>query len=267
MTESGTLVSAVRAGQAVQAGETLAVLADADLDLEIVRLAGQRDLQRLRLENLERRRGQDQTAAAEIPVVRQTLADLDERLTRRQADRERLTLKAPVAGTVLPPAWKDASRVTGLLPQWQGTPLRPENRGALLESGTLFCLVGDPWHSAAVAIVDQADVERVAVGQRARISLDQGAGQVLTGTVSEVAEIDADVAPRQLAYGGALPVREDSSGILRPASRSYQVRIEFEATGDAPLLGAPGRVRIRAPWESLWQRLHRLIRGTFYFTA
>ena len=128
VSEPGTLEFAVRAGQVVQAGETLARLASTDLELEVTRIAGQRDRQRLRLENLERRRGQDRAAAAEIPTAQEALADLDERLAQRQADRDRLTLTAPIGGTVLPPEWNSRSTTPGALPAWRGTPLRPHNQ-------------------------------------------------------------------------------------------------------------------------------------------
>ena len=105
VSEPGTLERAVRAGQAVQAGEMLARLANPDLDLKISRLTGQRNRQQSRLENLERRRGQDRAAAAEIPTAREALADLDQPLAKRHTDRERLILKAPIAGTVFAPEW------------------------------------------------------------------------------------------------------------------------------------------------------------------
>jgi putative peptide zinc metalloprotease protein len=265
VTEPGTLEFAATAGQFVHAGQTLATLSNPDLDLEIVKLAAERNRQLLRLGNLTRRRGQDRTAATEIPTAREALADLDERLSRRRADQGRLTLTAPVDGTVLPPEWKDSPQVAGTLASWQGTPLLKRNQGALLETGTMFCLIGDTHQVEAVAVVDQSDVERIAVGQRAEVKLDQAAGAVLWGTISEIAEIDVDVAPRQLAYGKDLPTRTDSAGLARPLSASYQVRIELDATDRPILLGAPGRVRIHAPAESLLGRINRWLRGTFHF--
>ena len=104
VSEAGTLEFAVEAGKQVEAGDTLAQLSNPDLDLEIARLTGDRNRQRSRLSNLERRRGQDRAAAAEIPTAREALADLEERLTKRTADRERLE-HAAIAGTVLPPEW------------------------------------------------------------------------------------------------------------------------------------------------------------------
>jgi putative peptide zinc metalloprotease protein len=265
VTEPGTLEFAASVGQIVHAGQTLATLSNPDLDLEIVKLIAERNRQQLRLENLSRRRGQDRSAAAEIPTAREALADLEERLSRRRADHERLTLIAPVGGTVLPPEWKDSPQITGTLASWQGTPLLTRNQGALLETGTLFCLIGDPHQVEAVAVVDQSDVERIAVGQRAEVKLDQAAGAVLWGTITEIAEIDVDIAPRQLASGKDLPTRKDSAGMARPLSASYQVRIELDATDRPLLLGAPGRVRIHAPAESLLGRINRWLRGTFHF--
>jgi putative peptide zinc metalloprotease protein len=267
VSEPGVLEWAVRAGDVVEAGQTLASLSNPDLELEITRLEGQRDRQRLRLENLKRRRGEDRAAAAEIPTAQEALADLEQRLATRRADQGRLILKAPVAGTVLPPEWQHTPRKAEELSGWRGTPLEERNRGALLATGTLLCLVGDPQRLEAVAIVDQSDVERIAVGARAELKIDEAAGEVFAGTVREVAEIDVDVAPRQLAYGGDLPVRRDDSGVARPLVASYQVRVEIDPHGRKLLLGAPGRVKIHAAGESLLARMRRWLRGTFHFAV
>jgi len=263
--EPGTLEFAVAPGQQVAAGETIARLSNPALDLEITRLTGDRDRQRTRLENLERRRGRDRTATAEIPTAREALADLEERLTKRTADRARLTLTAPVAGTVLPPEWKSRPAAAGTLPAWKGTPLRTSNRGALLETGTLFCLIGDPQRIEAVAIVDQADVDRLALGQRAEVKLAQAAGDIINGTVTEIAEVDVDVAPTSLAKTGDVASRTDATGQVRPLSASYQVRVALDPGERTLLLGAPGRVRIHAAPQSLLARVWRRLRGSFHF--
>jgi putative peptide zinc metalloprotease protein len=265
VSEAGTLDFAVEAGQLVQAGDTLARLSNQDLDLEIARLTGERNRQRSRLANLERRRGQDRTAAAEIPTAREALADLEERLTKRTADRERLVLRAPIAGTVLPPEWNTQPALRESLPTWHGTPLLEQNQGAYLEVGTLVCLIGDPQRVEAVAMVDQADVDRLAVGERVDVKVDQAAGTILLGTVTEIAEVDVDIAPRRLAKTGELATRTDTSGIARPLSASYQVRIALDATDRTLLVGAPGRVRIHCPAESVVARVRRWLRGSFHF--
>ncbi|HVU88537.1 MAG TPA: HlyD family efflux transporter periplasmic adaptor subunit [Pirellulales bacterium] len=267
VSEAGTLQFAVAAGQAVQAGETLARLTNPDLDLELARLTGERNQQRSRLANLERRRGQDRAAAAEIPTAREALADVEERLAKRTADRERLVLRAPIAGTVLPPEWNAQPVLPESLPTWRGTPMLARNQGAFLEVGTLFCLIGDPQRVEAVATVDQADIDRLAVGERVDIKVDQAAGTILLGTVKEVAEVDVDIAPRRLAKTGELATRTDSTGIARPLSASYQVRIVLDTTDRTVLLGAPGRVRIHCPAESVVARVRRWLRGSFHFSV
>lgn len=265
VSEPGVLKSTIRAGEIVSANDTLATLASDTVEFEIAKLRGERDEQRLHLQNLERRRGQDRTAAAQIPSAKEALAALEDRLRTRTDDRDRLTLRAPIAGAVLPPQWKTIDPRGDKLGDWEGTPLVDRNLGSLLETGTLFCLIGDPRRVEAVAIVDQADVERIRVGQRAEIKLDESAGETVWSTVTDVAEIDLAVAPRQLVYGGELPVKKDESGAPRPLVESYQVKLKLDETERPPLLGARGRVRIFAAPESVLDRASRWLRGTFHF--
>lgn len=265
VTEPGLLTSSVRAGQSVKAGQTLATLANADIDFELARLTGECNRQRLRLENLERRRNQDRTAAGQIPAAKEALADLEERVRKRRAEQERLTLTAPAAGVVLSPPWKSEPRAEGELPDWSGTPLLARNQASFLDTGTLFCLIGDPERVEAVAIVDQADVERIVAGQRALLKLDESAGDTLEATVTQIAEVDLKVAPRQLAFGGELPVHKDAAGVPRPATASYQVRLALEPAAQTLLLGSRGRVKIYAASESLLVRARRWLREAFHF--
>jgi putative peptide zinc metalloprotease protein len=267
VSEPGILKSTVRAGEIVAKDDTLATLTSDVVDFEIAKLTGERDQQRLHLQNLERRRGQDRTAAAQIPASKEALVSLDERLRARTEDRARLTLKAPIAGAVLPPQWKTANARGKQLGDWDGTPLVDRNLGSSLETGTLFCLIGDPRRVEAVAIVDQADVERIRTGQRAEIKLDESAGETVWATVTDIAEIDLAVAPRQLVYGGELPVKKDEAGDARPLVESYQVKLQLDEIDHPPLLGARGRVRIFAAPESALDRLSRWLRGTFHFSS
>ncbi|HEY2839718.1 MAG TPA: hemolysin D [Pirellulales bacterium] len=267
VSEPGVLKSTIHAGENVTAGQTLATLASDDVEFEITKLTGERDEQRLHLQNLERRRSQDRMAAAQIPSAKEALAALDERLRARIEDGSRLTLVSPMAGAVLPPQWKTVNAQESQLSDWDGTPLLDRNLGSLLETGTLFCLIGDPRSVEAVAIVEQADVERIRLGQRAEIKLDESAGETVWATVTDIAEIDLDVAPRQLVYGGELPVKQDEAGAARPLVESYQVKLKLDECDRPPLLGARGRVRIFAAPESALARLGRWLRGTFHFSS
>lgn len=262
----GTLIeSLVKAGDMVKAGQTLARLQNRDMDLEIAALQGDLQSQTLHLQNLEREQGSDSAAAAEIPTARKALADLKGRLVRRLADRERLTLVAPLSGTVLPPRGQSADVPQGQLPAWSETPLDPRNRGAYLKTGTEFCLIGDPNRLEAVAMIDQADVDFVHRGASVSIKLDELPNQTLAGEVATIAQIDLQVAPRELTDTGELPSRADTSGMSHPLETVYQARITLD---DEPIPlrdRSAGRAKIDAGSQSLAARLYRWIEETFQF--
>jgi putative peptide zinc metalloprotease protein len=206
---------------------------------------------------------QDNAAAAELPPAEEFLADLEERLSRKEIDERRLTLTAPAAGTVLPPPRRESPSPSSSLPTWSGTPLEPRNRECQLESGTLVCLVGDPNALEAILVIDQSEIEFVAPGQNVRIQLDQGPGEILTGVISELAAVEMEVTPRELLAAGHLPFRTDDRGRPRPASTSYQARVKLDARNRPLLIGESGRARIEAAPLSPGRRLVRLLGRTF----
>lgn len=263
-TVDGTLATALPAGEHVDAGQTIAQLENSAIDLELVQLSGDHELERIRLDNLEKLRGHDADASAQIPAAQAALADLATRLADRRRDAERLTLTAPASGTVIAaPHVERPQHADSRLPQWSGAVLDPENRGALVEPGTLVCLVGDPARMSAVLLVDDTDISRVTAGQAVRIRLDQLPGRVLTGEVVDVARRDtaaadstaaarADLAP---LFAGLLPA--GNTGV------HYQARATV-ALPDQPLsFGARGHAKIAAERITLARWLMRKIAQTF----
>jgi putative peptide zinc metalloprotease protein len=265
VTVPGRLLEAAANGEHVEQGQILARLENLDVALEIAQLTGERDTQRMHLANLQSRQGADPEAASEIPTARQSLADIDERLARRRKDAERLTLVAPQTGTVLPPPNVVPHSERGQLSSWSDTPLEPRNRGTYLETGTLVCLVGDPGQLEAVAVVDQADIDFVHVGQRARIELDELPGQSLEGRVTDVAALDLQIVPRELVAPGGVASHVDPSGAARPLEASYQARVTLDSRPFALRSGGSGRVKIVADSQSLGRRLARYLDRTFRF--
>ena len=157
---AGRLTWAIEPGTAVRRGDVLGRLESPDLEMELARFRGQRKVLQSQLQSLKSR-GAQQTnrgvrdAGSAIPAAEQALADIEDRLRRRQEEKSRLTLTSPAAGTVLPPRRRHEPSVTGELPSWSGQPLDRANEGAFLETGTLFCLVGDPQSLEAVLLIDQ----------------------------------------------------------------------------------------------------------------
>ena len=174
VTEGGRLAQRdVKTGQAVVKGQRLAVLENKDLDMEIAKLVAKEKEYEVRLDNL---RGMlnhsDARSADTIPQLEKSLASVRQQRKEEEADRDRLVLKAPRDGSVLPPPPTPASHQEemegGQLPSWSGTPLDEENYQPYLKEGVLFCQVGDPRNLEAILVIDQGDIDFVKNGQDGR---------------------------------------------------------------------------------------------------
>lgn len=263
VTEPGTLVESLKLGDEVKEGQALARLENHDVTMEVEKLRSERDQQRLHVAHLTAQQIQDEKASAQLPTAMELLADLNTRYEQRLREQTRLTLKAPIAGTVLPPPAHNEPPPAGKLPTWTGTPLEVRNHGAYLATGTLLCLVGNPERFEAVAVIDQRDVGRIRPGQQVDLLLDESRDQVLHGKVIEIAQRDVAIAPREIVARGDLPTKTDKTGEARPLSTSYQARIEFDSQERRLLTGSSGRARFHVEPESIAQRVGRFFASTF----
>jgi putative peptide zinc metalloprotease protein len=264
VTVPGRLAAEVTIGQQVEPGVVLARLSSADVMLEVARLRGERDRQKVYLKNLESQRLQGVIDGSQIPTATATLAELDKRLAQLERDADELMLRASRAGTVLPPpAVPRKQKSTEELPRWTGTPLDAINQGSYLERGTLVCLVGDAKKFEAIAHIDEADVELVRECQRVRMSIDSLPGQTFWGTVADLARLDLKVMPRELAAAGDLPSRTDQRGAARPLDTWYQARVNFDDDPSQLVARVHGQAKIVVASQSVWSRLSRYLKQTF----
>ncbi len=281
----GRIENSVSPGDTVVAGQELARLVDLDLRKETEDLAGQRRQMQLQLADLRVRLGRDPSVAGQIPAAEASLADVESRLRQREKDEESLVIRAPVAGTVLPPPRTQAgilspmgastgtmySWSSGQLPAWQGSPLDTRNRGCQLQVGTLLCEIGSLAEVEAILVIDQAEVKYVRKDQPVRIQLDEKPGQFIRGAVVEVAKIDLKVVPRELAARMDLPMRMDDKGQPHPLATTYQVRVRLDDDdvapgGDNPAPARPGtggRAKILVDPQSLSWRFYQSFKQTF----
>ncbi len=111
--------------------------------------------------------------------------------------------------------------------------------------------------------IDEDDVELVQAGQTVDVKLDHLPGETFSGKVVEVAKLDLDVMPRELAATGDLPARTDRRGVARPLDTWYQARVRFD--DDPPhLVGrVHGRAKINVAPRTLADRLARYLKQTF----
>jgi putative peptide zinc metalloprotease protein len=266
VTVPGLLQDVVGVGERVTEGQRLAQLVNPELHLQVQQLRGQRDEQRVKLKNLELRQAHDPRVAARIPTAREALQDVENRLRQLEADEGRLVLRAPIAGTIIPPPQRSRPLYReNELDRWSGTPLDEENRGCFLDTGRLVCLLGDPDRLEVMLVIDQAHVKDVLAGQDVRIRLDQLPGRVMTGRIAEVSQAPLETAPPELALTNRLAVEMDEDGNPRPANRCYEARVTLDHVPEGLLTGTSGYAKIFATPRTLSSRFVRWLKRTFHF--
>ena len=154
------------------------------------------------------------------------------------------------------------------LPTWSGTPLDPENLGAHLEPGVLFCQVGDPkdWRPSWSSIRPTGTSSRKA--RPSTSSWKAFPRSRSTATIKEIAESALKITPQAaLDQVGRRTAHQD-----QPADRRRGAD-EHLLSGPRPIddpagqyrLGLRGQARIYTKWISLGARLWRLVTHTFNF--
>jgi putative peptide zinc metalloprotease protein len=269
----GTLENVhVRPGNVVQvaAGQPapmLARLVNADLGVKTVELQGRWSEADAHVKSLELQRNSNPKLGVQIPHAREMLATVEAQLAEAKKDEARLLLRAPHSGTILPPPEIGLDHAEGRLPRWSGSPFDAKNRGSFLNTGELFCLVGDPSQMEAVIVVDQADIEFVSEGDHVELLVDELPGTIFEGTIEEISRADLKHSPRNLSSktGGELATTTNADGVERPLSTSYQARVRLDNSDGLLRLGVRGRAKIHAGRQTLLARFSRFLSQTFRF--
>jgi putative peptide zinc metalloprotease protein len=264
-TAEGTLQNMLPAGSKVSQGESIGQLTNVGTDIEIARLEGECKLRQLHLEHLERLRGVDHEANDQLPTARTQLADSQRRLEERRSEAQRLTLRSPMDGVVIPaPRVAQINRGEGRLREWMGSLADEAARGARVRPGTLTCLVGDPKQLSAVLLVDDADVKFLQPGQRARLSVEQLPGQIIEGEVVEVARHEASDSDR--AKNAKDDLTALRAGLVSPEHEGahYEVRVRLDDTPRPELvIGGRGEAKVATERVTLARRISRYLAQTF----
>jgi len=256
----------VSPGDWVREGQPLLTLDNIDMDLTVHRLQGEKQQQESKLASLRQRAFSEEAALLQIAETEESVAALDEQLRKRQRDRDRLKICAPVDGVVIaPPSRSQTDDDPGRLAIWSGTPLQENNLHAHLEQGAAVCRIGDPKRVSAILAVDQADLEFVHEGQPADISLEELPGKRFRSRVDQLSQLNMQVSPRSLSskLGGGLLTRTDKTGRERPLTTTYQASAMLDDEDGSLFIGATGQARIHAGSQTIARRLWRYLCQTF----
>ena len=260
-------VARVDEGDFVTQGEVLVQLVDPSIRKEITVLEAKANTLRSRIESLKALQVGDDQAGVRLPTTLEALRHIERQLEERKEQERQLTLTAPVDGVILPDERQAKKSLPGELLTWHGTPLDIRNAGCTLESGTTFCLIGDPRKLEAILVVDQADIEFVKVGQQVSLWLKQLPGKTVSGTVAEISDSKLEYAPDALLADGELSVVNDQSGFVRPASSSYHVRVVMESSDRTIPIRSTGWAKVSVKPQSIAQRVYRYLCSTFGFAS
>ncbi|MAT69526.1 MAG: hemolysin D [Planctomycetaceae bacterium] len=269
----GRLVDvAVQPGDRVEPGQYLAQLENEALRMDILQMESQLAALEAELASLERLRLRDETAAQSIDSVRETIAQTKNQLAQKQQEWDRLTITASVAGTIIPPPPAPDHPVDPEieLPEWSGSPLKPENRGALLSPEgprNMLCQIIDDDAWEAVMVIDQDDVDLVQEGLEVQLLLEEAAWHEFDSHVEHRATDAMDETPKRLAStsGGPVAAQPDPDGVIRPISTSFQATAPLDNSTGLLRNGLTGRARITTPNRTLGQRIYRYLSRTFNF--
>ncbi|KAA5541131.1 hemolysin D [Roseiconus nitratireducens] len=268
---AGQIVRTVRPGQVVQAGDVLAELKNPDLELRMADLEIEETVAQTQYENLQNRVFGDRALAGQLETQLEILESVRELKRKTQAEIDRLTIRAPIAGVVIPPPRRaEEETPQGQLPSWSGSPLDPQNRGAMLTSDDLICEIGNAEDYEAVLAIDQGDVQLVREGQSVDMKLDSRRLETFSGMISEKSREPLRMTSTSMASqtGSDLQTEIDpATGQVKPRSVTYQARVPLEIqSADLPMRpGYRGSAKVHVDKKSLGQRLWRVIAQTFNF--
>ncbi len=267
---TGQLKALVKPGDYVTQGQPLAILTNDDLEISYYELERQRLDQEARVKGLmqEYLVARNDQAAAQLPSYELALASVREQLKERKIDLDRLVLRAPKDGTVLPPPEMPHRKIEKELPSWHGSPFAPRNERATLSEGTLFCRIGEAYQMEALMVIEQSEIELIQIGQPVELQLDELPGETFHGIVQEKSTYNLHTVPQHLLNkgGGEVASKADESGNERPLITSYQIKVyPIEDKLHVLRTGLRGRAKVSVPWESLSTRFYRWFTETFHF--
>lgn len=253
----------------VSVGDPIVILKNPDLEIRLADLKGEELLSKVRLQNLLRRSRDDAALKAQIETQTELLESIHSLKAKTEEEINRLVVRAKRNGYVIPPPLRQQQSANdGRLPGWIGSPLEPNNHGALLTADDVICEIGAPDAYEAVLIIDQGDVQLIREGQAVDLKFDSRRLETFSGVITEKSNepIESTSVSMSSQTGGDLQTEIDpTTGQVKPRSVSYQARVPLQ-TDDIPTRpGYRGSAKIHVDPMSLGSRLWRVIAKTFNF--
>lgn len=224
-------------GDRVTIGTTLAKLDAMEVEKELSDTVTNMDLVKLRLG----RAMADAEEREQYLVLSGRLASLQAKLEGLQKEKEELTVRAPVAGTVLE----------------IGPDLHP---GRWVKKSDLIGLVATQKHYVVRGYIAETDLARLKSGTTGRFIPDDLTRPSIPVTLASVARSGAsqiDIPELASVYGGRVSVETDASQKLTPVGAQYLVELKPHDVGGSPNQVIRGVVELSGQSTSILTRIVR----------
>ncbi|MEM7457566.1 MAG: site-2 protease family protein, partial [Planctomycetota bacterium] len=259
----------VEPNQQVVEGQEIITLRSAMLEESIATLHGNVNVANARLESNKKAVVFDKVSATRTPVLETELESAQDQLDRRLLDIPKLTVRAPISGTILEPQYiAPVQSDSGALGQWHGSPLDPRNLGAAMDQQTLVArVVPDLSRHTVVLAIDQTDIELINPGQEVELLIQQIPGRIFQSQTVNISPVKMKTVPNALSsrYGGDLVTIIDDDGNDIPQSSTYEVSVPLADEEQIILPGSTGVAKIRTGSTTIGWRIWRLGMRTFRF--
>ena len=247
----------------VTAGQVVATLKNPDIELMMAQSVGELKQRQARLVYLTDSRSTTAASAAALPAARDAIGNSTRRLETIQDKFDRLTLRAPMAGTIYPARSNSTEPKAGLTPAfWTGSILSSVNQSTWVNEQTLICWIGTPEMLRATLYVPQEEIEFIEGDSAAELSFRSIPGKQVAGWVSTIGIAAEVTAPAELVIAGHLPT-DASTGELTGVHYGVQVAVNWQHAH--PPLYSTGFATVKCRPVSLATRIWRALAHTFSF--
>lgn len=250
-------------GDPVKSGQVMFTLANPELELLKSQAESDVTLSRIRLANLTGNRTAAQSSSSAIPAAQRAVENAEIRFARLKERLQRLELKSPVDGNVIPARHRSKTEESEFaLRSWEGSLLNSDNQSAWAEEQTLACWVGTSTQYRAILYVSQHDIDFVQEQANVQLTFNSIPGSPESGHVDRISNTPELTAPQELTSTGVL-LTDPSDGRL--ANVLYAAHVQLSDVTQPPPLYSTGFARIEGKPMSLASRGWRLISHTFAF--
>ena len=217
-------------GQQMLPGQKLFQLESFDLNLDILKTEGEVQLAEVRVVQLQSRLANDPDSAQQIIETEQKLSGLERRLSELKTERTKLTVQAENHGVFLNPLNQHGQRSFTAKSEFPRVDLQSKVLDrAHADRGELVGWIGDDDRWVVNALIAEHAVQKISIGSRALIRLDQHPGRTFEGSVKTISPESITHTPKALA-GDSLFNSYKISGEEMASSRTLGLEMLPEET-------------------------------------